>query len=232
MLPWLASSPVLFPPIELALDDPQGLLAAGGALTPEWLLAAYRRGIFPWFSEGQPILWWSPSPRMVLFPDEIRVRRSLAKRLRNAGFQVTVDSDFAAVIDACAASREEQGGTWITDEMRDAYLLLHRRGVARSIEVWRERQLVGGLYGVMLGRMFFGESMFSRERDASKVALVHLTQRIQAHGGGLIDCQMHTAHLASMGAREIAREAFLDYLERYATDEQHIDLQGVANSEQ
>ncbi|WP_163647473.1 leucyl/phenylalanyl-tRNA--protein transferase [Modicisalibacter sp. 'Wilcox'] len=216
MLPWLAESPVQFPDIADALDEPPGLLAAGGALTPEWLLAAYRRGIFPWFSDDQPILWWCPTPRLVLFPEEIRVRRSLAKRLRNGGFTVSRDQCFADVIAACAAPRDDADGTWITAAMQTAYRRLHAMGHAHSVEVWRDGQLVGGLYGVALGRMFFGESMFSRESDASKVALVHLARRLQAQGGGLIDCQMPTPHLASLGAREIAREAFIDYLEQYA----------------
>lgn len=216
MLPWLPARPIRFPPLATALDEPDGLLAAGGALTPEWLLAAYRRGIFPWFADGQPILWWSPDPRLVLFPDEIRVRRSLAKRLRNAGFHITADRDFAAVIEACATTRAAAEGTWITAPMQAAYHRLHQLGYAHSIEVWQAERLVGGLYGVALGRMFFGESMFSLERDASKVALVHLARHLQARGGGLIDCQMHTPHLVSLGARDIARADFIDYLEEYA----------------
>lgn len=216
MLPWLSSDRVAFPDVEHALDDPDGLLAAGGALTPDWLLAAYRQGIFPWYSDGQPILWWSPDPRMVLFPEEVRIRRSLAKRLRNAGFTVSVDHDFEAVIDACATSRAHREGTWITPEMQSAYLTLHDLGYAHSVEVWRGQSLVGGLYGVALGNVFFGESMFSQENDASKVALVHLAHHLQQHGGGLIDCQMHTGHLLRMGARDIARRDFIDYLDRYA----------------
>lgn len=215
MLPWLPSRPVGFPSLDSALDEPDGLLAAGGALTPEWLLAAYQRGIFPWYSEDQPILWWSPDPRLVLFPDEIRVRRSLAKRLRNAGFRVTFDRAFAAVIAACAAVRADAEGTWITPSMQAAYHRLYQLGHAHSVEVWYEERLVGGLYGIALGRMFFGESMFSRERDASKVALVHLARHLQAQGGGLIDCQMHTPHLVSLGARDIARRDFIVYLEHY-----------------
>lgn len=216
MLPWLPARPVRFPSTEDALHDPDGLLAAGGALTPDWLLEAYRRGIFPWFSEGQPILWWSPDPRMVLFPDEVHVRRSLAKRLRNGGFRVTRDQCFTAVIAACAEMRAQVEGTWITPPMQAAYRRLHELGHAHSVEVWRDDRLVGGLYGVALGRVFFGESMFSRESDASKVALVHLARHLADQGGGLIDCQMHTAHLASLGARDIARRAFIDYLDQYA----------------
>lgn len=215
MLPWLPPSPVQFPPVSEALCDPDGLLAAGGALAPEWLLAAYRRGIFPWFSDGQPILWWSPNPRMVLFPNEIRIRRSLAKRLRNGGFTVTANRAFDAVTAACAAPREAQPGTWINDDMRRAYARLHAIGAAHSVEVWRQNALVGGLYGVALGPVFFGESMFSWATDASKVALVRLAGSMAAGGGRLIDCQMHTPHLASLGAREIARAGFIDYLEEW-----------------
>ncbi|MGM0783263.1 MAG: leucyl/phenylalanyl-tRNA--protein transferase [Pseudomonadota bacterium] len=213
MLPWLPKSPVAFPPVTQALRDPDGLLAAGGDLTPEWLLAAYARGIFPWYSDDQPILWWSPEPRMVLFPEALRVSRSLAKRLRNGGFSVTFDRRFDAVVAACAAPRPGQPGTWITAAMRQAYSTLHAMGFARSVEVWQAKQLVGGLYGVAMGGAFFGESMFSRERDASKVALVHLVRAMQAGGGRLIDCQMHTAHLERLGARDIARRAFIGYLE-------------------
>ncbi len=215
MLPWLADHPVRFPPVAHALRDPDGLLAAGGDLSPGWLLAAYRRGIFPWFSDDQPILWWSPDPRMVLLPQELRVRRSLAKRLRNAGFRVTADRAFDEVVEACAQTRDGQPGTWITEEMRRAYGRLHALGAAHSLEVWRDTRLVGGLYGVALGPVFFGESMFSRVPDASKVALVHLARAMAAGGGRLIDCQMHTAHLASLGARDIARDAFISYLEKW-----------------
>ncbi|SDK82147.1 leucyl/phenylalanyl-tRNA--protein transferase [Modicisalibacter muralis] len=215
MLPWLPAQSIHFPPLDTALDEPDGLLAAGGALTPDWLLAAYRRGIFPWFGEDQPILWWSPDPRLVLFPEHIRITRSLAKRLRNGGFHATCDSAFAAVVEACAAPRADAEGTWITASMQDAYLRLHLLGHAHSIEIWRDERLVGGLYGVALGRMFFGESMFSVERDASKIALVHLAQHLRAQGGGLIDCQMPTPHLVSLGARSIARSEFIDYLNEY-----------------
>ncbi|MFY0991546.1 leucyl/phenylalanyl-tRNA--protein transferase [Halomonas sp. C05BenzN] len=215
MLPWLADHPVHFPPVDQALRDPDGLLAVGGGLSPAWLLAAYRRGIFPWYSDDQPILWWSPDPRMVLFPGEMRVRRSLAKRLRNGGFRVTADTAFDEVVATCAGPRHHQPGTWITDAMREAYGRLHHLGAAHSLEVWRGEQLVGGLYGVALGPVFFGESMFSREPDASKVALVHLARAMQEGDGRLIDCQMHTAHLASLGARDIARADFIGYLEKW-----------------
>jgi leucyl/phenylalanyl-tRNA--protein transferase len=205
---WLGESdtPDAFPPVEQALKEPDGLLAAGGDLSPERLLAAYRRGIFPWYSRGQPILWWSPDPRAVLSPREMKVSRSLAKTLRNAGFVVRFDTVFGEVMRACGALRPE--GTWISREMRDAYLRLHRLGHAHSVEVWRDDQLVGGLYGVALGRLFFGESMFSRERDASKVALKHLCDRLIARDYVLIDCQMATTHLQSLGAKLIPRSEF------------------------
>lgn len=224
MLPWLPPHIVAFPPVTHALDDPDGLLAAGGALTPEWLLNAYRHGIFPWYAEGQPILWWSPDPRMVLFPEEIRIRRSLSKRLRNGGFRVTFDVAFERVIAACAETRADAGGTWIDDAMRRAYEDLHRLGHAHSVEVWHQETLVGGLYGLSIGRIFFGESMFSRAADASKIALVHLAHELHQRDFALIDCQMHTPHLASMGARDIARETFINYLEKNVNAPNPADL--------
>ncbi|SFU40239.1 leucyl/phenylalanyl-tRNA--protein transferase [Halomonas korlensis] len=222
MLPWLTEHPVLFPPVELALRDPDGLLAAGGDLSPEWLLAAYRRGIFPWYGDEQPILWWSPDPRMVLFPKELRIRRSLAKRARNGGFRVSADRAFSRVVAACAAPRPGQPGTWITEEMRHAYERLHTLGAAHSVEVWQDNRLVGGLYGIAMGPVFFGESMFSHRPDASKIALMHLVDAMRNGGGKLIDCQMHTAHLASLGARDIARAEFIGYLEKWLDDEERL----------
>lgn len=207
MIPWLPDRPS-FPPVERALREPNGLLAAGGALSSEWLLAAYHRGIFPWFSEGEPILWWSPDPRLVLRPAEVKLRRSLRKVLRQKRFEVRVDTSFADVIAECAAPREPGGGTWITAEIQRAYTRLHELGFAHSIECWREGRLVGGLYGIALGRAFFGESMFSRETDASKVALAHLTALLERLDFAVIDCQMTTPHLLSMGAREIDRSEF------------------------
>jgi len=201
-------SALYFPPVETALTDPNGLLAMGGDLSVERLLDAYRHGIFPWFNPGEPILWWSPDPRMVLVPDAIRVTRSLAKRIRNGGFELRVDTAFAEVMRACAAPREDACGTWISPAMVAAYSRLFDAGYAHSIETWRDGVLVGGLYGVAIGRMFYGESMFSREPDASKVALVRLAQQLQRWEFGLIDCQMETAHLASMGARTMPRAAF------------------------
>ncbi len=212
MLAWLRPD-ATFPPLSAALSEPNGLLAAGGDLSPERLVTAYRRGIFPWYSEGQPILWWSPDPRMVLFVDEFRVAHSLAKRVRRGEFEVRIDSAFRDVIDNCAAlPRSGQRGTWITAEMIDAYCELHRRGIAHSVESWRNGQLCGGLYGMALGKVFFGESMFARETDASKVALVHLVALLRDQGVTLIDCQQETAHLRSFGARPISRAAFAGHL--------------------
>ena len=197
-----------FPPIDQALDEPEGLLAAGGDLSPERLLAAYRRGIFPWYSAGQPVLWWAPNPREVLDPQEFKRSRSLAKTLRNRGFEVTFDRDFAAVVQSCAARRDNSPGTWITPEMLAAYCRLHERGHAHSVEVRLEGRLVGGLYGVLLGTVFFGESMFSRERDASKAALAHLVEKGIVAGLQLIDCQLPTPHLRSLGSKPLSRTAF------------------------
>ncbi len=197
-----------FPPLEQALDEPEGLLAAGGDLSPERLIAAYRRGIFPWYSAGQPVLWWSPDPREVLLPSEFKCSRSLSKTLRNRGFEVTFDRDFAAVVTACALRREQSAGTWITPEMHAAYCELHERGRAHSIETRLNGELVGCLYGVLLGRVFYGESMFSRERDASKVALAWLAQRAVVAGLQLIDCQLPTPHLRSLGSKPMPRRQF------------------------
>jgi leucyl/phenylalanyl-tRNA--protein transferase len=204
-----------FPPLEQALDEPEGLLAAGGDLSPARLLAAYRHGIFPWYSAGQPLLWWSPDPREVLLPGEFRRSRSLGKTLRNRGFEVTFDREFAAVIDACATRREHSAGTWITPEMHGAYCELHARGFAHSVEVRLKGALVGGLYGVLLGQVFFGESMFSRERDASKAALAHLVERGLVAGLQLIDCQLPTPHLRSLGSRPMPRSAFSALVAQY-----------------
>jgi leucyl/phenylalanyl-tRNA--protein transferase len=209
-LVWLSPSdpPEGFPPTDRALDEPSGLLAAGGDLSPSRLLAAYRRGIFPWYAPGQPILWWSPDPRAVLFPQEFRCTRSLAKRLRNGGFECALNRNFDAVVEACAAPRPTNTGTWITVEMRLAYSELHRQGYAHSVETYRGSKLVGGLYGVRIGAVFFGESMFSLERDASKVALAHLVESCPASGIALIDCQVASRHLQSLGSRNLARSRF------------------------
>jgi leucyl/phenylalanyl-tRNA---protein transferase len=212
MIPWLrGNSP--FPPVSKALRSPNGLLCAGGDLTPERLLEAYRHGIFPWFSDGDPILWWSPDPRMVLFPDELKVSRSLGKVVKRGVYENRVDTAFRAVMEACAAPRDGQHGTWIMPEIIDAYTRLHELGFAHSVESWRDGELVGGLYGVALGEVFFGESMFTRAPDASKAALVHLVERLRAGSCRVIDCQQATAHLASLGAREIPRKEFSKLLQ-------------------
>lgn len=198
-----------FPPLQAALQHPNGLLAIGGDLTPQRLLDAYARGIFPWFSPEEPILWWSPDPRMVMFPNELKISRSLAKRLKKTDYEVRFDSAFRRVMQACSqAPREGQNGTWIVPDMIAAYCRLHELGYAHSAETWIDGELAGGLYGVKLGRMFYGESMFHRVTDASKIAFVHMVRRLQQQGVGMIDCQMHTSHLASLGAREIPRAEF------------------------
>ena len=207
LIPWLGPDD-RFPPVEQAAADPNGLLAAGGDLSVARLVEAYGSGIFPWFNHGQPILWWSPDPRMVLVPVELKVSRSLAKTLRNSRFEVRADTAFRDVMLSCRMPRRDQDGTWITAPMVEAYCELHRTGIAHSVETWLDGELVGGLYGLALGRAFFGESMFMRATDASKVALVTLVRQLERWGFGLIDCQMKTAHLASFGAREILRADF------------------------
>jgi len=215
MLTRLTRDSLTFPPLTKALQEPNGLLAAGGDLSPERLVQAYRHGCFPWFQDGQPILWWSPDPRTVLFPDELHVSRSLAKLIRQQRYQVSFDTDFETVIAACAAPRDYADGTWITDPMRAAYCELHRRGFAHSVEVRENGELVGGLYGLAMGRLFFGESMFSRADNASKVGFVTLVEHLRAAGFVLIDCQMPTNHLHSLGARAISRESFAEHLARH-----------------
>lgn len=215
MLTWLQRDSLDFPPLNKALREPNGLLAAGGDLRPERLTQAYRHGCFPWFQDGQPILWWSPDPRTVLLPDELHVSRSLAKVLRQGRYQVSFDQAFAEVIRACAAPRSYAAETWITSPMQDAYLELHRSGIAHSVEVWRDGELVGGLYGLAMGQLFFGESMFSRADNASKVGFATLVERLKAWGFVLIDCQMPTEHLLSLGARTISRDEFARYLSRH-----------------
>jgi leucyl/phenylalanyl-tRNA--protein transferase len=212
MIPWLERD-TPFPPIRSALKDPNGLLAAGGDLSAERLLEGYRRGIFPWFSEGDPILWWSPDPRMILFPAELRISRSLGKTLRNRSYEARFDSAFDEVMTGCAAPRKGEPGTWISGAMIEAYRGLHRLGYAHSVETWIDGDLAGGLYGVAVGRVFFGESMFSRARDASKIAFAALVAYLTSAGFGLIDCQMHTRHLETLGAREIPRRRFSGLLE-------------------
>ena len=211
-LPWLSPTETSFPDISLALADPNGLLAAGGDLSPERLIEAYSSGIFPWFEEGQPVLWWSPDPRMVLFPEDLRVSKSLQKILNKPRYTVTLDEAFTEVITCCAQPRGESLGTWITDEMQTAYTQLFEAGHAHSVEVWRDGDLVGGLYGVALGQLFFGESMFSFESNTSKIALVNLVKQLQEWNYKLIDCQVSSEHLESLGAIEISREQFRQQL--------------------
>ena len=219
MIPWLDGN-APFPPVESALRRPNGLLCAGGDLSPERLLDAYHHGIFPWFSEGEPILWWSPDPRMVLFPQELKISRSLAKTLRRGHYEVRLDTAFPAVIRECSLPRPGQDGTWITAEMQQAYDRLHELGYAHSVETWIDGQLAGGLYGMAIGRAFYGESMFSRVTDASKIALVHLARYLERRGFAVIDCQMNTAHLVSLGAREIRRRELVRGLETWTTEGQ------------
>lgn len=207
MVRWLGPDDP-FPPLETALSEPNGLLAIGRTLAVPTLLEAYSQGIFPWFSRGEPILWWSPDPRMILAPAELHVSRSLAQRLRRGGFEMTADRAFESVMRACAAPRPGDAGTWISERMIRAYRQLHEAGFAHSIETWMDGELAGGLYGVAIGRAFFGESMFTHRTDASKIALVTLARQLQDWRFGLIDCQMRTPHLASMGAREIPRREF------------------------
>jgi leucyl/phenylalanyl-tRNA--protein transferase len=215
---WLEehSDPEWFPPLDQALREPPGLLAAGGDLKPARLLAAYQRGVFPWYSAQQPILWWSPDPRMVLLPEEFKLSRSLAKTLRNGPYTTRLDSDFGATIRACAAPRRSGAETWLNPEMIGSYEELHGLGFGHSVETYRGERLVGGLYGIHLGGVFFGESMWSGERDASKVALARLVQECRSRNIQLIDCQIASSHLASLGAREISRSEFAAFLRRHA----------------
>jgi len=216
LIPWLAAGDP-FPPLDSALRVPDGLLCAGDELTPERILDAYRRGIFPWFNEGQPVLWWSTDPRMVLFVDELRISHSLRKRLKKMNgssepgvphVEVRCDTVFEKVMRACAAPRDGEAGTWISEAIIESYTALHHRGIAHSVETWIDGQLVGGLYGLSVGRMFFGESMFARATDGSKIALVHLVAFLRDLGCPMIDCQQQTAHLASLGARPMRRAEF------------------------
>ncbi len=214
MIPWLDNLNPEFPPVEHALKEPDGLLCAGGNLSVDTLASAYRQGIFPWFSDGQPILWWSPDPRMILTPETLRVSKSMRKLLRQQRngkqFQLTANHAFTKVIQACAEIREEHEGTWITDDMQTAYMDFHKAGYAHSIEVWLDDSLVGGLYGIAMGRVFFGESMFSRESNTSKLALISL---LQTELFDVVDCQVHTPHLESLGAHLIPRNAFIERIQ-------------------
>ena len=213
-LPNLDNSPgAPFPPTSEALESPNGLLAWGGDLRPERLLTAYRSGIFPWYSDGQPILWWSPAPRCVIFPEKIYLSTRTRRRYNSGVYRLSTDSAFAEVIDGCTEPRGGDNGTWITQEMLEAYIHLHQLGHAHSFEVWEDDLLVGGIYGLALGSVFFGESMFSRRTDASKIALVALCQQLHSRGYGLLDCQVGNPHLHSMGAEELSRGAFENLLE-------------------
>ena len=221
MIRWLDrnSDPSYFPDPRTALTEPPGLLAAGGDLSMERLLAAYGQGIFPWYEQGQPILWWCPDPRAVLFPNELKISRSLKRKVRQGGFFASVDQDFCTVVESCAR-RDRDEGTWITRDMSRAYSELHEHGYAHSIEIWREGEIVGGLYGVAIGKVFFGESMFSAVSDASKMALIHLLERLKRDDFGLIDCQVPSPHLASLGSRNISRDDFLAAVEKLTCDKQ------------
>lgn len=222
-LTWLTAGDTAFPPVELAMNEPNGLLAAGGDLSVERLVNAYRHGIFPWYAPGQPILWWCPAPRTVVYPENLHISRSMRKLIRQGRKIVTFDQDFPAVIKACAAPRRDADGTWITTEMQDAYIALHQAGIAHSVEVWEQEQLVGGLYGVALGKVFFGESMFSKASNASKLGFITLVEQLQHWGVELIDCQMPTDHLFSLGAQSMPRDAFLQALTQLCP-------QGAANA--
>ena len=227
MVSWLSEDdpPDAFPAPGQQEERADGLVAAGGDLSTARLIAAYRRGIFPWYEEGQPILWWSPDPRCVLYPAKVHIPRRLARTLRQAPFELTANRDFEAVIDACAAPRRYTAATWITADMRAAYCRLYREGYAHSVEAWQEEQLVGGLYGVAIGAVFFGESMFSAVTDASKIVLVSLAQALAGAGFHCIDCQLPSPHLFTLGAELIPRAEFLIALEKHCrTDSELTDF--------
>lgn len=219
MIPWLHPTNHTFPHPETALKEPDGLLAVGGDLSPERLLAAYRQGIFPWFSDDDPILWWSPNPRCVIFPEQIHISRSMRKHIRKGSYRVTFDEAFTEVIHACASTREASTGTWISAEMQQAYIALHQQGIAHSVEVWEKDQLIGGLYGLGIGKLFFGESMFSLRINASKIAFIALANQLKIWGYPLIDCQVHNDHLESLGATNISRDEFIHYIRQYINSE-------------
>ena len=208
---YVLSKELSFPPVQFAGDN--GLLAFGGDLSVARLLLAYKSGIFPWYNEGEPICWYSPNPRMILFPDELKISKSMKQVLRKNEFKVTFNQNFEDVIANCkTVIRKDQGGTWITDEMQKAYISLYKLGIAKSVEVWKNNELVGGLYGIDLGAVFCGESMFSKVSNTSKIAFINLVQKLKKEKYKLIDCQVYNSHLASLGAREIPRNEFLNYL--------------------
>lgn len=211
-LPWLDLNDHSFPDPANALTDPNGLLAIGGDLDPLRIYKAYELGIFPWYEKDQPILWWAPDPRMVLFPEELHISKSLKKAIKQSSLKITYDQDFEGVIESCAGHRDYSSDTWITNEMMQAYIHLHHLGFAHSVEAWNGENLVGGLYGIAIGKVFYGESMFSHESNASKIAFVNLVQKLKAEGYSVIDCQISSSHLASFGAREISRAQFRNHL--------------------
>jgi leucyl/phenylalanyl-tRNA---protein transferase len=208
----LLSKELVFPPVQLANED--GLLAIGGDLSVERLMLAYKSGIFPWYNQGEPIIWYSPNPRMVLFPTNLKISKSMKQLIRKKEFKVTYNQNFEAVISNCKHiyRSSDQGGTWITNEMQQAYINLHKKGVAKSVEIWKNEELVGGLYGIDLGTVFCGESMFSKVSNASKLAFIYLVEKLEKENYKIIDCQVYNNHLASLGADEISREAFLNFL--------------------
>jgi leucyl/phenylalanyl-tRNA--protein transferase len=214
-LPYLLSDEIIFPDVEYALTDPNGLLAVGGDLSRERLLHAYQEGIFPWYASPEPIIWWSPDPRAVLYLDDIKISRSLAKSLRNRNFEVWLNKDFNSVMNHCAGKRDYADGTWITDEIQTAYADLHDCGIAHSISVYQDGLLVGGLYGLSLGKFFFGESMFNKSTDASKVALCYLVNYLKDHDFLMVDCQVPNSHLKSLGSRNIQRKDFIQQLKQW-----------------
>ena len=213
--PFLLNKELIFPDPSLAMEEPDGLLAVGGDLSPQRLLFAYEHGIFPWYNEDEPILWWSPNPRAVLTPGMIHISRSLKKAIRKNHFTATYDQAFAHVMEACAQPRAKQIGTWINEDILDAYITLHRLGHAHSVEIWQQQRLVGGLYGIAIGRVFFGESMFSLESNASKAAFAFLGQCLKAWNYKLIDCQVSSEHMSSLGARDVPRPLFIKLLKRW-----------------
>ena len=219
---WLEENNFIFPDVDTALTEPDGLLAASEQLTPELVVEAYRRGIFPWYSDGQPVLWWSPNPRCVLYPEKFHISRSFKRRLNNNPFEIRIDTAFRQTMLACAAPRKttsekdnaDEAGTWITENMLEIYCQLHRLGIGHSIECWHDNQLVGGMYGLVLGDVFFGESMFSKMKDASKVAMYHLCTKIKP---SLVDAQVYSEHLATLGAEEIDREDFIEHIRAHSS---------------